>query len=606
MYAVVDESRMVQQPRPRPLVGALGVEQPVGQIQPIQPRVETVSTTAATLQSSDARRRANSEKDTLNRSIVEAFKPKRKRPASWPSTNEPRILVALKPSKTVDQELGRVYDSVALPKTQPKEGAVEGLEYNRLSYKGYPKKKLTSPSLDMLPLSSMYSRLNTNNDPFHTSPNSKLSASAHSVLDMDEKREANPGKKAIVPKETVEQIQQDHTMKEDDVTSSTLYSNVNGNMHPVLSKQNRSPPVYSVPDMNKKREGRQIKKIKHDDLKQTQQMRELPPQNEEHTSSPLYSNVADEMSQLQGASTPVYSVPDVEKKWEIHQVKEQSDGGSMTRAQQAKELQTRHKTFSSSPLYSNLAEEMGSVPTTPIYSVPDMEKKRKGRQAKSDKGSKNMAEQAHQAFPMKELPSRNRALTSDSTPQALYSNVNSEMHTMQGSLNQPTPMYSVPDINKKRQERLARIKEGQCIQRNASSPSLPPAPSQDIIDSMNGQSSTFDNPELEPMYPHVSVPSYLKRVKPMPSDTVNEAADMAHLYDYPRRKDIYKPIPLEGHYDFPTSNPQQAFTDDNVLHYDVPNSLSLIERSGTATQGQMTGYEKEKERLEHRGKTKRK
>ena len=109
------------------------------------------------------------------------------------------------------------------------------------------------------------------------------------------------------------------------------------------------------------------------------------------------------------------------------------------------------------------------------------------------------------------------------------------------------------------------------------------------------------------MYPHVSVPSYLKKVKPMPSDNAGEEADKAHLYDYPRRKDIYKPLPLEGFYDVPSSRPaHQAFVDEAGLHYDVPSSLSLIERSGTDVQGAIIGHEKEQENLDHRGKTKRK
>ena len=573
MYAVVDESHMAQQHRPRPQIGAVRPEQP--ERQNIQPRIEMVSTTAAERRPSDTRRRANSEKDTYltRNTAAEAFKPKKKRPASWPSINEPRIVV-LKPSKTVDQELGRVYDSVALPRAQPKEGAVGGMEYNKLSYKGYPKKEVMSPSLDTLPLSSMYSRLNTSNDPFQAPAITKLSGSSHSVPDMEEKREASSANKDTMPKENLVQVQQDHAPTEDDVTLSPLYSNVNGNMHPVLSKQNKStPPVYSVPDMKKKREGRKLQR-EHSDQELVLQVREIPPENEAHTSPPLYSNVSEEMSKMQKQS---YSV------------------------QQVNELLTHH---SSSPLYSNVAEERVSEPTAPIYSVPDVEKKRKERKTKNDKGSKNMADQAHQAYPMKELQPRDRSMTSA----PLYSNMNAEMRNLQGMPDQLTPMYSVPDINKKRQERLTQIKEGrQRVQRNASSPSLPPIPSQDITDSMHGQSTTtFDITELEPMYPHVSVPSYFKKVKPMPTENVNEDADKAHLYDYPRRKEIYKPLPLEGFYDIPSSKPQQAFVDEAGLHYDVPSSLSLVDKSGTDMQGQIIIHEKEQENLEHRGKTKRK
>ena len=186
-------SQRQRRPRP-PAPGAVRPHPPAAErphIQQIQqPRIETASTTAATCLSSDARRRANSDKEThLTKGTAETFKPKKKRPASWPSINVPRV-VAIKPSKTVDQELGRVYDSVALPKAQPKDGTVVGgMEYNKLSYKGYPKKEVMSPSLDTLPLSSMYSRLNTSNDPFQAPAIAKLSASSHSVPDIEEKQE---------------------------------------------------------------------------------------------------------------------------------------------------------------------------------------------------------------------------------------------------------------------------------------------------------------------------------------------------------------------------------------------------------------------------------
>ena len=603
-YAVVDESRVArQQRRPRPQVGAVRPEQPAERhIQQIQPRIEPVSTTAATHQSSDTRRRANSDKDThLTKGTDEAFKPKKKRPASWPSINEPRVMI-IKPSKTVDQELRRVYDSVALPKAQPVDGAVGDMEYNKLSYKGYPKKEMMSPSLDALPLSSMYSRLNTSNDPFQAPAISKLSASSHSVPDIEEKRETTPAKRDAKPKEIVEPVRQEQVMTEDDVALSPLYSNVNGNMHPVLSKQNQStPPMYSVPDMKKKREARKLKR-EHSDQELVLQVRQIPPQNEAHTSAPLYSNVSEEMSKMQGQS---HSVSDTEKQWERQQkMREKSEGGLVKaeeRAQQVNELPAHHTTFSSSLLYSNLMEEKMSAPTAPIYSVPDMDKKRKERKAKNDKGPKNAADQANQAYPMKELQPRDRSLTSA----PLYSNMDIEISAVQCMPDQSTPMYSVPDVNKKRQERLAQIKEGrQCVQRNASSPSLPPIPPHDITDSIHGQSTTFDITELEPMYPHVSVPSYLKKVKPMPSDNASEEADKAHLYDFPRRKDIYKPLPLEGFYDFPSSKPQ--FVNEAGLHYDVPSSLSLTERSGTDMQGPIISHEMEQQNLDHRGKTKRK
>ena len=607
-YAVVDETRVARQHRrPRPQVGAARPQQPTAErhIQQIQPRIEGVLTAATTRQSSDTRRRANSDKDThCTRGTSEAFKPKKKRPASWPSINEPRVVARIKPSKTVDQELGRVYDSVALPKSQPRDGAVGGTEYNKLSYEGYPKKEVMSPSLDTLPLSSMYSRLNTSNDPFQAPAISKLSASAHSVPDIEEKREAITAKKDTKSKEIVEPVQQvEQAMTEDDVTLSPLYSNVNGNMHPVLSKQNKpTPPMYSVPDMKKKREARKLKR-EHSDQELVLQVRQIPPQNEADASAPLYSNVSEEMSKTQGQ--PYCISADSEKKWQSQEnLRDKSEGGLERRVEQVKEFPVLQ---ASSPLYSNLIEEKVSAPLGPIYSVPDMDKKKKERKAKNDKGPKNLADQAHQAYPMEDL--------TPLTSAPLYSNMGIEMSAVQGNASarmpdQSTPMYSVPDMNKKRQERLAQIKEGrQCVKRNASSPSLPPIPQLDITDSLHGQSTTFNATDLEPVYPHVSVPSYLKKVKPMPSGNTpasDEAADKAHLYDHPRRKDIYKPLPLEGFYDFPSSKPlQQALVDKASFHYDVPSSLSLNEAAAD-TRGPVTGHERGQENLEHRVKTKTK
>ena len=481
---------------------------------------------------------------------------------------------------------------MALPKAQTKDpGAVGGMEYNKLSYKGYPKKEVMSPSLDTLPLSSMYSRLNTSNDPFQAPAISKLSASTHSVPDIEEKREATPANKDTKSKETV---RQEHVLSEDDAILSPLYSNVNGNMHPVLSKQDKSTPpgpMYSVPDMKKKREARKLKR-EHSDQELVLKVRQVPPkfENEAQTSAaaPLYSNVAEEMSKLQGQS---YSISDAEKKWERHQnTREKSEGRLITEGVQQGNEFSAHQDQTSSPLYSNLMEEKISAPTAPIYSVPDMGKKKKERKAKKD--TKNLTDQAHHqaSYPMKDLGPRDRSLTAA----PLYSNMDIEMSAAraQGMPDQSTPMYSVPDMNKKRQERLAQIKEGrQRVQRNASSPSLPPIPPQNLIaDSMHhGQSTTFDiaSELAEPMYPHVSVPSYLKKVKPMPLDDTT-SDEVAHLYDCPRRNDVYKPLPLEGFYDFPSSR----------SHYDVPSSLSLTERNEAVDmQGVGISYEK------NRGKT---
>ena len=591
-------SRQHRRPRPGPPIpGSVRSrgrpEQPSERpTQQIEPRIETSSTTPATRQSPDARRRANSDKEThLTRGAAEVLKPKKKRPASWPSISEPRV-VFIKPSKTIDQELSRVYDSVALPKAKTKDpGAVGGIEYNKLSYKGYPKKEVMSPSLDALPLSSMYSRLNTSNDPFQAPAVSKLSASTHSVPDIEEKREATPANKDTGPKETV---QQEHALSEDDAILSPLYSNVNGNMHPVLSKQDKSTPpgpMYSVPDMKKKREARKLKR-EHSDQKL--EVRQIPPQfeSEVHTSAaaPLYSNVAEEMSKLQCQS---YNVLDAEKMWERRQnTREISEERLITEgAQQGNDFSADPTSL---PLYSNLMEEKISAPTAPIYSVPDMGKKKKERKAKNGTGStKNLADQ--QMYPMKDLAQRERSLTSA----PLYSNMDIEMSAAraQGMQDQSTPMYSVPDMNKKRQERLAQIKEGrQHVQRNASSPSLPPIPPQNLItDSIHmhhGQSTTFDvtSDLAEPMYPHVSVPSYLKKVKPMPADDAT-SDEAAHLYDSPRRNDIYKPLPLEGFYDVPSSK----------SHYDVPSSLSLTERSEAVDMQLGAGISYENER-QNRGK----
>ena len=78
VYAVMDESHMAQQQcRPTPQIGAVRPEQP--ERQNIQPRIEMVSTTDAERQPLDARRRANSERDTslTRNTAVEVFKPKK-------------------------------------------------------------------------------------------------------------------------------------------------------------------------------------------------------------------------------------------------------------------------------------------------------------------------------------------------------------------------------------------------------------------------------------------------------------------------------------------------------------------------------------------------
>lgn len=561
-YSVVDESQLQmahRQPGSRFLVQGTTrrsrPEQPESRVQHVQPDVTlTASTNAGSQLSSDTRKRANSEKDALKQSVGEAFKLKKKRPASWPSTNEPQV-VAIKPSKTVDEDLGRVYDSLSFPRAQL---TVGNEEYNKLSYKGYPRKPVMRQSPDAL---LTYSHLNKSNDPFQ----SKLSASDHSITDMEAKREARQGNKERVPKESRE----NQEMDEEDETLSPLYSNVNGNMHPVLSKrpaESTSTPIYSFPDMKKKREERQMKKEQRD-METGTQTRGILLQNEQDNSSPLYSNVTEEMRELPAAGRS-RNDQDTEERWKWLP----NYQGSVKRVesmQQVKELPSRHETLSSSPIYSNLMEQKVSVPQGPIYSVPDMEKKRKQRQVKSEKESKKLAQQVHhQAYPMKPLPPRDRSLTS--TP--LYSNMESEMLTVQGL---STSMCDAPEMKKIRQERLTQIKERrQRVERNASAPSLPPIPAQ-VSGIAHGQTGT------ESMYPHVSVPSYLKRVKAIPPRSINKEAEEDHLYDCPKRTDIYKQLPFEGHYDFPTSNPQmQAFVDETVLHYDVPSSLSLIKWSG--------------------------
>ena len=82
---------------------------------------------------------------------------------------------------------------------------------------------------------------------------------------------------------------------------------------------------------------------------------------------------------------------------------------------------------------------------------------------------------------------------------------------------------------------------------------------------MGGQTTSLVNAETR--YPHVSVPFRSKRG--------SAAAELAYLYE---RKDVFKPLPLEGYYvNLPVSSPTQAPTTNNVdFLYDEPTSLSLF------------------------------
>ena len=299
-------------------------------------------------------------------------------------------------------------------------------------------------------------------------------------------------------------------------------------------------------------------------------------------------------------STPVYSVPDKQKKREKRQMKKElSDEEPKNSAEWThqdnpmKELPPHNykQLPPSSPLYSNLEDEMNLARSTagqslPIYNVP---KKREEQQI-SDKKPKDVAEHTHQDYPVKELPPQSYKQFPPSSP--LYSNLKDDLlNPTQSTTEQCIQVYSVSNMKKKREEREKKATQPTLtIEQNVSSPSPPPLPPP----LMTGrQIASVDDEESR--YPHVSIPFYFKEVRPMPTDRAGAAAEMAHLYDYPKRMDVYKPLPLEGFYDDLTNGTSEQA--GIGLLYDQPTSLSLVtttKESGAAMQKQRAAGEEKR------------
>ena len=532
-------------------------------------------------------RRAKSHRDGL---ASENFKPQKKRPLSWPSPSLPIRTVVTQPPLKVDQETSRVYDLIASPASKAKKAESGHLEYNKLSYEGYPMKKPPYPSChDSLALASMYSRLNADVNPLHFSAvhvAAKPVTSAAGVSD-EKKRigglQMKAGPCGKMSKEVDEIPDKGYPMPPyNEVASpSPLYSNVKDDRNSSRAQSSQPTPVYSVPDLGKKRE------------RQNQPMKELPIV----TASPhVYSNLKAEMAKpSQSTPGPVYSVPDMNKKWESRKMKKQDEGGQGEATEQAQQMRTlppRHHLLSSSPLYSSVDDDRGLTKSMPAldHGVSDKDYAFDGFHTK-DVWTTETAEQSYQ---MKELTpwNENSPLYSNVNEElssfALYSNVNAEMHPVRITQSQKssTPVYSVPDMNKKKSRAVNKDQangDPQLSLQRRTSPSPPPLPLPLTAESLGEDMSNF----YEPRYPYVSVPSHTRTLKPMPSDI---ASNTGHVYDHPKRRDIYKPLPLEGNYDSPPSNPRQVLTDEAGRHYDIPSCLLLVaKRSGTARKEFMSG-----------------
>lgn len=575
---------MVQQPIP--VAVPVKIEKPSQQRRQVQlqPQRKVVPAKQVVL------RRSKSYPDNLSQ---EKVKPKWKRPLSWTSPSVPIRKDDARPPVRVDLKIPRVYDAIAPPTSKAKTVQDSSLEYNKLSYMGYPKRKPPYPCHDSFALASMYSRLNADKNSPHTAT-SKMAIPMVGAVDekngMGNLLQVTASQRA---KKVDGRVQKEFPMSpySEEASPSPLYSNVTKEVN-ACSTKSLVTPVYSIPDMKKKKEGRQVK--------------DIPPWNISPPSSPVYSNMNAERNKACGLSShpgPVYSIPDMEKKWESRQMKSQQGHKGQREAVeqtiQMRALPPRHQTVSliSSPLYSNLDDQRGLVESTPVpvYSVPAMGMDGEPHQATSKLGTMK------KDYPMKELPPQHETsllysnANAELSSSALYSNVNAEMHPVRITSSQKsTPVYSVPDKNKKARNRQEKKdQDNGCSQLplySGTSPSPPPLPLPMITESTGERLTTFD--ASEPLYPHVSVPFRLMTVKPMPSDT-------SHVYDCPKRKDVYKPLPLEGFYDVPSSNPKKEFSDVTGSHYDLPKSLSLAASSKSTETGLKSGIEDEDlERLE--------
>ena len=552
---MVDESQKRPQPRPYPIPIVSGSVDNEQQTLVQRSQSGEVFNRAPTNPSSVSLRKSRSHDDFLNQD--EGYNPHGKRPSSWSSPNEPvDEEVVQRSSRLVDGEMMRLYDSVTPTTAKGKGSEIQGNGYNKLIYEGYSKKQLPPPQPDNVPLAALYSRLNAGRNPQapststsapNTKPNQTIDTNKSARKTNDKEQMGYPMKELLPSLE---------------VYTGPLYSNVNDEMNALAESQ--PTPTYSVPDMKKKREGRQTKPTEH------------PTFNEDSSSSPLYSNVDTERStmskfQMESTPRPVYSIPDIGKK----------------------DLPQRHQTvsFIPDPLYSNLTEgKSGLVQSTTatglVYSIPDMQKKREGRQMKK--------EQKHPEYPMTELPPRHKTMFSS----PLYSNSNAEMHPVHITQSQNrNQTYNVPSLTQysdgNRPKPTGNTRGVQPSFQNTRSPSPPPLPLQtaEITELIQNElATTFGVGEAR--YPHVSVPASVRRG---PTAAASEPSDSADIYDHPRRKDIYRPLPLEGLYDVPSSIPKWTYDDDiECNHYDMPSSLSLVahgnERNETAMQGMFPGH----------------
>ena len=532
----------------------------------------------------------------------------KKRPASWSSPLQD--ISRGEPSKVTPgntkRKISRVYDSVSVPVAKATEGAVGGMQYNKLLHPGYPKRQPPKPHPQDPTLAAMYSKLGADRDKQNSTKQSPKNRDTANVRDESQSQnERGPG-------EMAQRAPQDIG---NEFENAPLYSNVSNEMA-LHKKLSRSGPIYSVPDMQKKKRERlqksheQLDMIPADPFDQMLEMRDLQ-------SLPLYSNLQEELGNISHTTSskprsgPVYSTPDMDKKRQLR--KQQSDKQltkETDQKQQVRPLPPEPMEESFSPMYSNLEEERALVQSMPgpAYHATDWEPKlNRNHPRQASQRTDRVARHMHQDIPERELPPRHK--TFSSTP--LYSNMNAEMHPVREIRStkghqQPTagPVYSVPDMKKKREGRQVKTNEQFVRQQRVSSPSPPPLPSPDITESMK-MSFAFG----ESLYPHVSVPSHLRTIKPMPSETAGVSVyTVDHgLYDTPRRQDIYKPLPLqlEGVYDVPSGNPAKVLASvEEGLHYDLPSSLSRIPSTKGGGQGRDKSSKSQDSRSEQKSRRK--
>ena len=135
-----------------------------------------------------------------------------------------------------------------------------------------------------------------------------------------------------------------------------------------------------------------------------------------------------------------------------------------------------------------------------------------------------------------------------------YSVLNTSAHPKQ---RKKTPVYSVPDAKKKRERHWKKKQSSReakiAASRKASSSSCPPLP---LLSESEGEQEYALESE-EGRYPFITVPHFLKPVKPMPTRSASSMEDTVQPYDCDSNKLILAP------------------SDDDVFLYDQPTSLFL-------------------------------